>query len=372
MRLRHLAVLLTLAGVLAPGNGASAAPPAAGTLTRTSGPVEWTGEWTTPNVFGCGRRLGEMGCDRRRLVVNAPVGTWITVAVDPQANTAIDVTTDDGNEVVQGGYRAVDEVYRVIDKIPMKHASVTWPQVRSGAVGYLVGTSTTLAGPSGTPLAQRYQAKATLAGRAFDRQPDCDQIPPDHIPVIPADISRPLPLSVRILSAAADLEYVKTEMAYLASTYRKIGIEIRLSYDTMTVPGSRDPYALIAAARAHYRGTRPRGVDVVYLGTDNLDGGLAACLGGVAYGEQAFAVGSLRPTPFGMSQPSVKAGLFAAHEIGHLLGAHHHYAQCGAPAVPAELGPCTVMFPLVQLGSGAFSVLETAYIRDYTTRYAKG
>jgi len=362
--------LVLLAAMLVPVRGATAAPAAAGTLTPTSGPVEWTGAWTAPNVFGCGRAFGETGCDRRRLVVNAPVGTWITVAVDPQANTAVDVTTNDGAEVVQGGYRAVDEVYRTIDEIPTRHASVTWPQVRSGAVGYLIGTSTTLAAPTGTPLAQRYQAKATLAGGAFDRQPDCDQIPPDHIPVIPADTAKRLSLSVRILSAPADLAYARQEMTHLASTYRKIGIEVRLSYDTMTVPpGSNEP-ALLAAARAHYGGSRPRGIDVVYLGTNNTDGGLAQCIGGVAYAEQAFAVGGLRPTLFGM--PSVKAGLMAAHEIGHLLGAHHHYAQCGVPTEPGALGPCTVMFPHPAGISGTFSILETAYIRDYTLRYAKG
>jgi hypothetical protein len=370
MRLRHFGLLVALAGGLVSGTGATAAAPAAGTLTRSSGPVVWTGEWTMPNALGCGHRLGEMGCDRRRLVVDAPAGTWITVAVDPQANTAIDITTDDGTEVVQGGQRVSDD--------RPSHASVTWPQLRSGPIGYLVGTSTALAAPTGTPLAQSYRVRATLAGGAFDRQPDCTQIPPDRVPAIPADISKRLPLSVRILSAPADRAYAQQEMTYLVSTYRKIGIEIRLSYDTMTVPDSFDGYTLIAAAQAHYRGTRPSGVDVVYLGTDNYSGGgLAQCVGGVAYAEEAFAVGGLRHTLFGVHEPFVKAGLSAAHEIGHLLGAHHHYAQCGLPAEPdstteGTLGPCTVMFPVIDGASGTFSMLETAYIRDYTTRYAKG
>ncbi|MDX6223704.1 MAG: hypothetical protein QOE64_80 [Frankiales bacterium] len=377
MRLRPpLAVaLLGLLGALATTAPASqAAAPTVGTLSRTSGPVSWTGSWTQSDPIGCGRPQGEMGCDRKRLVVNAAAGTWVTIAVQERsAPAAIDVTTDDGVEVAQGGDR-------VTGSDQSNHPVVTFAQVRSGAVGYLVGTSTDLVIPS-TPVdstTYAYHVKATLSGRAVDRDPDCFQIPPDHVPAIPADTSKRLRVSVRILSAPKDAAEVRREMPFIAHTYAKIGIAVRLSYDTIAVrPGSIDN--LLEQAKARYGGIRPRGVDVVFLATDEFGGGgYADCVGGVAYGERAFAVGDVHYAASGaVPVPYVKAGLIAAHEIGHLLGAHHHYAECGAWAEPdtvteGTVGPCTLMFPAAAGASGTFSPVETAYIRDYASHYAHG
>ena len=366
-----------LGGTLLAASAPAAAVPSVGTLSRSSGPVSWSGTWTTPSPLGCGRQPGDVGCERQRLVVNAPAGTWITVSLqENDVQAAIDVTTDDGTEVVQGG----DHLNQSAGD-RMGHPSVTWPQVRSGSVGYLVGTSVPIAYPA-SPLtdAQRYHVKATLTGKAFDRQPDCLQIPPDHVPTIPADTSRRMRLSVRVLSSAADARAVRAAMPEVASIYRQIGIDVRLSYDTLEVPASMiDQYALLAAERAHYGGSRPRGVDVVYFATDNFGGGgYADCVGGVAYGERAFAVGGIHYWAGGVVPVSyVRTGVIAAHEIGHLLGAEHHYATCGASAEPdsatgGDVGPCTLMFPAAAGVSPHFSVLETAYIRDYAGRFARG
>jgi hypothetical protein len=308
--------------------------------------------------------------------VVAPAGTWITVTVDQADGTAIDVTTDDGAEVVQGGDRVLPS-----GNERTRHAQVTWPQVRNGAVGYLVGTSNTLAVPEAPPVVQAfpYHVRATLAGKAFDRQPDCGQIPPDHVPTMQPDTSHHVQLGVRILSARADAALVRRAMPRIATIYRQIGIDVRVSYDTMRVPPSMtDQFKLMDAARAHYGGTRPRGVDVVYLATDNFaGGGYASCVGGIQYPERAFAVGGIHYMAGGaVTVPFVDPAIIAAHEIGHLLGAHHHYATCVAGAEPAGatqggVGPCTLMFPAAVGASGTFSPTETAYIRDYTTRFAR-
>lgn len=383
MRLRLLVgcALLASGAVVAPHSQAAGVA-SAGTLSRTSGPVTWTVNLTMPDPVGCGRTGGEQGCERRRLVVNAPVGTWITVAVPKQESNAValDVTLDDGTEVVQGGDRALPSAGDQTG-----HDQVTWAQLRSGRVGYLVGMSTmstlplpdTALGSTGAKLHPR----ASLSGTAVDREPDCELDAPDHVATIPADVSRRVKLSVRILSSRADAAEVRRAMPVIVSTYRQIGIDVRLSYDILEVPPTlTDSGLLIAAERAHYHGGRPSGVDLVYFATDNFSGGgYSSCVGGIKYAERAFAVGGIHYAPNGgpVGIPYVKAGLIAAHELGHLMGAKHEFSVCGAEAEPGsatqgDVGPCTLMFPAAVGVSGTFSPLETAYIRDYAMHFAKG
>lgn len=373
MRGRMLVAWVTaVALMLLLGPTAGAATQDAGRLSRRSGPVTWTGSFTAPNPVGCGRRGGDLaGCERRRLVVDAPAGTWITVSVEP-ASANVDVTTEDGAEVAQNGVNLL----RPDATGDTRHAQVTFQQVRSGAVAYLVGASTTVAPPT-TPVSDssRFTGHAALAGSSFDRAPDCVQAPPERAPAVPADTSRRLPLRIRLVSAAADRPLIQREGAYLVEAYRRIGIDVRISLDTMDVPNETDARALINAVRARYAGTRPPGTDVVYLATDNFaGGGFALCIGGVAYPELAFAVGALHYKANGSVPVSyVQGGLIAAHEIGHLLGGQHHYATCGVGAdlsAPGTGGPCSVMFPAAVGASGGFSPVETAFLRDYTGRFA--
>lgn len=64
-----------------------------------------------------------------------------------------------------------------------------------------------------------------------------------------------------------------------------------------------------------------------------------------------------------------------AHEMGHLMGAHHHYANCAegnvSSAGPSDLSPCTLMFPAVNFASLNFAALEGATVRGHAVNYAK-
>ncbi len=371
MRRRAWLICGLLVSLVASGASATAAAPDVGRLSPTSGAVTWKGTFTTSNPVGCGRRGGdEVGCERRRLVVDAPAGSWITITIDPDTS-AIDVATDDGTEVAQNGQR----ILSLDGSGTTRHGGVTFQQVRSGAVGYVVGVSSAAAVPSSAVTEpEPFTVRAVLAGKAFDRTQNCVQAPPERTPAVPADTSRRLPLRVRLVTSVADLPFMKKESAYLVEVYRRIGVDVRVSLDTMAVPDSKDQFVLIDAVRARYGGMRPRGTDVVFLGTDNFaGGGFALCVGGVAFPEQAFAVGGLHYKANGsVSVPYVRAGLIAAHEIGHLLGGQHHYATCGLGAdtsAPGTAGPCTVMFPAAAGASGGFSPLETAYLRDYAGRF---
>lgn len=143
---------------------------------------------------------------------------------------------------------------------------------------------------------------------------------------------------------------------------------------------------IIDLGKAQLRGARPDGIDVVYVATDldiqlpglgNAVAGLADCIGGVADPTRAFAVGEttdsaipIGPVTFYQDFPAK----VAAHEIGHLMGAHHHYQSCGDAAPTAigsgELGPCTLMTNFVDFLTLQFSVLNGGVVRGHAVDHA--
>lgn len=142
-----------------------------------------------------------------------------------------------------------------------------------------------------------------------------------------------------------------------------------------------DAAALINATRASLGGTRPAGIDMVYVATDkdlHLSGdssisGYADCTGGIRYPNRAFAAGeawgaveTVGPLNFYTDAPAKIAG----HELGHLLGAHHHYANCvqgieSSDVTNREPSACTLMHELIDLESLRFGSLEAVVIRGH-------
>ncbi len=56
--------------------------------------------------------------------------------------------------------------------------------------------------------------------------------------------------------------------------------------------------------------------------------GVAYCIGGVRYADTAFAIGEgSSPWETTLDDKTFSAKI-AAHEIGHVMGAHHHYGNC--------------------------------------------
>lgn len=181
----------------------------------------------------------------------------------------------------------------------------------------------------------------------------------------------------QIMSAAQEA-YDPLDMRLNVVGYQSIAVPA-----TTTVNG--DPaipsQALIDASKAAVGGVRPAGTDAVYTVTskDLSDAaGRADCIGGIRYPDMAFAVGEdfesedtmIGPVTF-YANASAK---IAAHELGHLLGAHHHYFNCaeGALTEVAELepSPCTLMSPFVDLGSINFGAAEAAVVRGHAEEYA--
>lgn len=171
-------------------------------------------------------------------------------------------------------------------------------------------------------------------------------------------------------------------MAKAAEAYRPLGITLRSTFARVSF-GTSDAAGLIAAAKKKVGGTRPSGSDLVYVLTSNditdqgEDGvaGLADCIGGVRFPDSAFAVGearfpadSLGPLDLYVNVPAKIAG----HEIGHLMGAHHHYANCVEAATTAlsETAPCTLMFNFIDLQALRFSTANGAVVRGHAVSYA--
>jgi hypothetical protein len=146
-----------------------------------------------------------------------------------------------------------------------------------------------------------------------------------------------------------------------------------------------DAQEIIDLAKAELGGRRPAGFDIVYVLTDldiqlpslgNIVAGLADCIGGVTYDDRAFAVGEIaEELPFGpyTFYKDVTAKI-AAHEIGHLMGGHHHYQSCGDAVVGAsangEVGPCTLMTNAVDFQSLPFSALNGVVVRGHAVEWA--
>ena len=215
---------------------------------------------------------------------------------------------------------------------------------------------------------------------------DCKQVPPEETPPLALSTDEVLPLEVRVLAEAPDLTAANGYMRTTKETFARIGVRLRVRYQTVVSPqewsaggltDGPDQPAIFEFMRSVVGGQRPAGVDVVYFMTRHWDGGFADCIGGVRFADRAFAFGSIDYATEGLvPSPTVNEGVIAAHEIGHLLGAHHHYANCAeaqpSSALRGDTNPCTTMWPAAANASSTFGLLERSFIRSYVAEYAKG
>ena len=202
----------------------------------------------------------------------------------------------------------------------------------------------------------------------------------------PAAISTdktPVSMEVRVLLDGVSLSQATGIVQRAQKSYTPQGITLNPSYETVSFNGIEGA-DLIAQAKAYYGGQRPSGIDLVYVLTDKditSSGdtglaGLADCIGGVKYSDRAFAVGEASDIPsldLVLYKLSIdKSGKTMAHELGHLLGAHHHLANCAEAAVQA-LGdsPCTLMMNYLDFQYYQFSTINGAIVRGLSQSYAK-
>jgi hypothetical protein len=425
---RTLAVVVTTlvaAALLAVSPVARAASPSSGSLNDVGDRVAWTGgpflvPVSDPAALeeAC-TDPADPSCDRFSLTVGAqsgPATLIITVKTENGEVNDYDVAVygPDGNEAGRAGEAGT----------PAEGETVTIGVPDPGTYSVRVHAYSVL--PDST-----YAGEATLVaggektyGEADSDAVDCLEATPDKAGVSGVtDDGRRISLDVTVLIDENVTEARAREvMTYSKKSYAPLGIDLNVTrYLVVDVPddgtakkdnltvGTALGSDLIDAAKAVFGGKRPRDSDVVYLltnkdtysikeeasaGDTDEDGdgrvdedkrdygllGLADCIGGVRFDDHAFAIGELGDElAFGTGPVSFlgNAGSkTASHEIGHLMGAHHHYFDCAEGFLTetgeGEVSPCTIMAPFVDLGSINFGVVDGAVVRGHADAYAGG
>lgn len=239
-------------------------------------------------------------------------------------------------------------------------------------------------------------SRPAAPARAFDDAEECTEAVPAASSIAGiTDDGRVVRLDVHVLLDGVSVDRAQEVVRQAAQAYRPLRIELAATYEEVSFPAQRnavefltgpsvptsDYSYLVQKSKDATGGARPADADVVYLLTsDRITGGVAGfadCIGGVRYPNRAFAVGEEEPDSQRVSVAlccTWSTAKIAAHEIAHLLGAHHHYANCveGATTAVADrhLGTCTMMFNDVGLVNLHFSALEAAVIRGHALAYA--
>ncbi len=208
--------------------------------------------------------------------------------------------------------------------------------------------------------------------------PECTQLIPGAIAIE----NVPVTLHLRVLldgvpQAAGEAAVAGAQQAYTAHL-----LTFSASYESVSFTGT-DAVNLVNQAKSHFGGARPAGVDLVYVLTSkdiaaapvgNAVAGLADCIGGVAFPDRAFAVGEvLADSPLNLILFTAGTGLTAktlAHELGHLLGGHHHYANCVETLLGIGGNICTLMFNDLSFQQAQFSTLNALVVRGHAQLFA--
>jgi hypothetical protein len=231
------------------------------------------------------------------------------------------------------------------------------------------------------------QAQATWPGGTPADDPELACIEP-----VPAstsvsgvtDAGQTVALTTRVLLDGVSQAQAQQAFARAADSYSPLGVTLTATYETVTFGGD-DAQGLIDQAKARFGGSRPSGSDLVYVltskdiqaGGNTGVAGLADCIGGVRFPEHAFAVGEVfdENVPIGpLTFYADATAKIAAHELGHLMGGHHHYANC-AEGVKSEReihegSPCTLMSNFVDFQSIHFSTVNSGVVRGHAVSFA--
>jgi len=361
------ALLLMTAGaaVTAP---AEAATPEGGTVDAAHPSATWTGSAPVPNPVACAG-AEDPTCDHYALTVDVDDTQDVTVSIVGAQGDDWDlfVYGPDGSQVASSATPGSSESV-VIDGEP------------SGTYEVRVQPFTVTPGAT---YDGRAAAVASSEAPPIDEEHECLEPVPaavgtDHLTGGPQ-----MDLAVRVLVDGPSTARAQEVFATAARSYEPLATTLRaVSYETVSFAGD-DAQGLIDQAKARFGGVRPADADLVYVFTDKdiqaggntAVAGLADCIGGVRFDDTAFAVGE-DFGPAEMDDPLQRNGTakVLAHELGHLMGAHHHYANCvegnlsevGEP----EVSPCTLMFNAVNLASLNFATLNGTVVRGHTTEYA--
>jgi hypothetical protein len=370
-----------------------AASPASGSIASKNDEATWNGgPFYASNPATTGGLVkqvpcdvGEPSCDSFRLTVSGGGIKQILVAIAPAAGFEADdydlhIYNDQG---VRVGEDADADGYES-SVINTKDGSAYY-DVRVQA--YLV-----MPGSSYSGVAQPSR------GEPVDVVTECLELVPENLGSPLLDGGERVELSVMLLLDGTDAEVAKAIMAKAAASYLPLNIDLVLKKTKAVAYTTSVSTDIIAAAKSTVGGKPPAGIDIVGVFTNkamqSATGGAgtvvgqADCIGGIRWDTTSFFVASdirniENPSTgttgtlnsMGLNPNVDAASEVFAHEIGHLMGAHHHYANCVegmlTSAAPNDVSPCTLMFPAVNFASLNFAALEGITVRGHAVNHAK-
>jgi hypothetical protein len=364
-----------------PAAPALAAEPSGGTLSGSNDEATWSGTFLAPNPVVCATSSDPL-CDHFRLTIDGPSIRRVLVALAPAEGFEADdydlFVYDDQGALVAS--QADEDGY---ESVVIENTGAAFYEVR--VQPFVVAAGSTYRG-----VAMPTREQAVDADDA-----DCLEAVPAQIGLL--DDGRTIELSVILLLDGTDATVAAQQMARAAESYRPLGVNLVLKKTKVVSYTSTVSSDLIAAAKATVGGVPPRGIDLVGVFTNKTmqstaGGGAtvvgqADCIGGVRFDSHSFFVVSdirdIEDPQTGTTGTLNELGLnpnvdataeVMAHEMGHLMGAHHHYANCVegnlSSAGPNDLSPCTLMFNAVNFASLNFGVLSGGVVRGHAVEYA--
>jgi len=357
---------------------AQAAEPNFGTLSKGSKTTAWTGSSPTglpvPNQAGC---LGpnDPSCDGFSLTVNLKEGARFAVAITTQIegdDYDLFIYFPDGSEVARSATASGNEAVVVENTaahgVGPYQVRVLPYSVSSGSAYQGIASKTRDTPMEGTDLTT------------------CLEATPATIGVVGiTDSGQIVSLDVAVLLDGVAQSAAQQILTKAAESYAPLRINLHVvSYHAVSFVGTEGS-DMIQQAKDFFGGERPSGSDVVFVLTnkdltsdgDNGLVGLADCIGGVRFATRAFAVAEasgIDPVNVGPFVLEVDAHPeAAAHEIGHLMGAHHHYANCvegNLTGAANDVSPCTLMFNFVDFLSLNFSQVNGPIVRGHAVQFA--
>lgn len=374
---RRISLCLLALTVLGLAPAAFAANPAAGRVAPPNISATWQGG---PYTLGIGNQLGcitpsNPTCDAFALTVDLPLNYRFSVAVksdNPADDYDLYVYYPDGTEAARSANSGSSEAVVIVHT--GQHGTGPY-QVR--VLPFSVTSGSTYQGVARSTSSQPIEPEDPLA---------CTEAVPAALGIAGVtDLGQTVSLDVAVLLDGVSLADGQALMERAKISYAPLKVNLNVvSYTSVSFTGTEGA-DLIQQAKNFYGGVRPAGSDVVYTLTNKdltTDGdtslaGLADCIGGVRFANRAFAVGEaegIEVSTIGPFRLQVDAHPeVAAHEIGHLMGVHHHYANCvegNLQGDPDDLSPCTLMFNFVDFQSLNFSLFEGTVARGHAVQYA--
>ena len=392
-----------------------AAEPAAGTVDRAHPEVAWTGSTVLQTGGlqggGCVTAVQDPTCDffalaigdlsqkqrlRRKRLLN---DVQVAITVPPDAGLAefdLYVYGPDGSEVARAVNVTSNETVVLQDPSPGDYTVAVQKILAADPAVEYQGVARRVDGSSQTPLDD--PTPCGFEGAPELRELDNSTVGLGALAGDPTavqdgfDTTQPVSLDVLVILDGIAQPDAEAILATAARSYEPLNVQLRAAQFMTHTFTTSEATVIISDAKQLLGGKRPAGVDIVEILTSKdivalgqtAVAGLADCIGGVAHDDRAFVVAEGSPAGDVLIGPAMFAvGATAnvtAHEIGHLMGGQHHYANCvegvQASDVHADEGyvegsPCTLMFNAADFLGPNFDTLNATIVRGHAVRHAQ-